>query len=63
MARRNDDGKNEMADLLRDLLITSLGTAGVKQTEIRKIVGCGMNRVNEIVKHIEQERKRAKERG
>ena len=62
MRRRNDDGNSEMADLLRDLLITSLGTAGVKQTEIRKIVGCGMNRVNEIVKHIEQERKRGKER-
>jgi predicted transcriptional regulator len=63
MRRRNDDGNGEVADLLRDLLITSLGTAGVKQTQIRKIAGCGMNRVNEIVKHIEQERKRGKERG
>lgn len=61
MRKRTDDRNDEIADLLRDLLITSLGTAGVKQTEIRKIVGCDINRVNEIVKHIEQERKRAKE--
>ena len=57
-----DDKNGEVASLLRDLLITSLGTAGVKQAEIRKIVGCSMGRVNEIVKHIEQERKRASQR-
>lgn len=62
MSKSKDERNEEVAELLRDLLITSLGTAGVKQTEIRKIVGCGMNRVNKIVKHIEQERKRAKER-
>ena len=62
MSKSNHERNEEVAELLRDLLITSLGTAGVKQTEIRKIVGCGMNRVNKIVKHIEQERKRAKER-
>jgi hypothetical protein len=63
MGSPKDDRNNEAVELLRDLLITSLGSAGVKQTEIRKIVGCRMNRVNRIVKHIEQERKRAKERG
>jgi hypothetical protein len=47
---------NQVPDLLKDLLITSLGTAGVKQTEIRKIVGCDMNRVSRIVKHIERGR-------
>ncbi|MGH9774698.1 MAG: hypothetical protein ACRD50_07100 [Candidatus Acidiferrales bacterium] len=47
----------KIVDLLRDLLITSLGAAGVKQTEIRKILGCDMNRVNRIVKHIEQKHK------
>lgn len=47
-----ESGKIE--DLLRDLLITSLSTAGVKVTEIRKIVGCDMNRVTRIVKHIER---------
>lgn len=58
--RKNQSGSTE--ELLRDILITSLGAAGVKQTEIRKIVGCGMNRVNRIVKHIEKERKSAKEK-
>lgn len=53
------DSNTEIAELLRDLLITSLGAAGVRQTEIRKIVGCGMNRVNQIVKHIERGRKYA----
>ncbi|MGA8866215.1 MAG: hypothetical protein WB510_04565 [Candidatus Sulfotelmatobacter sp.] len=62
MGKSKDERNGEVPELLRDLLITSLGTAGVKQAEIRKIVGCGMNRVNKIVKHIEQERKRAKER-
>ncbi len=38
--------------LLRDLLITSLSAAGVKGAEIRKIVGCDMNKVSRIVKHI-----------
>ncbi len=57
---KDDQGNNNVAGLLRDLLITALGTAGVKQAEIRKIVGCDMNRVNRIVKHIERERKRAK---
>jgi hypothetical protein len=38
--------------LLRDLLITSLSAAGVKVVEIRKIVGCDMNKVSRIAKHI-----------
>ena len=62
MSKSKDDRNEEVPELLRDLLITSLGTAGVKQTEIRKIVGCDMNRVTRIVKHIKQERKSAKER-
>jgi hypothetical protein len=62
MGKSKDDRNSEVPELLRDLLITSLGTAGVKQTEIRRIVGCKMNRVNQIVKHIEQDRKRDKER-
>ena len=45
---------DESLDLLKDLLITSLATAGVKQKEIRKIVGCDMNRVSRIVKHVER---------
>jgi len=53
---------NEVPDLLKDLLITSLGTAGVKQSEIRRIVGCDMNRVSRIVKHIERGSARAKQK-
>lgn len=51
---KESSSEGKVADLLKDLLITSLGAAGVKQTEIRKIVGCDMNRVSRIVKHIEK---------
>jgi hypothetical protein len=43
--------------ILRDLLITTLASAGVNGGEIRKIVGCDMNRVTRIVKHMRQEGK------
>lgn len=49
---KGENGKVEI--FLRDLLITSLGAAGVKQKEIRKIVGCDMNQVSRIMKHIER---------
>jgi hypothetical protein len=49
-----EQNNGEIEELLRDLLITSLGAAGVKQLEIRKIVGCNMNRVSRIVKHIQR---------
>jgi hypothetical protein len=45
-------GNSMIELLLRDLLITTLSTAGVKAQEIRKIVGCDMNKVSRIVKHI-----------
>lgn len=59
---RAESEKDKVADILRDLLITSLGTAGVKQAEIRKIVGCDINRVSRIVKHIEKGFGHAKEK-
>jgi hypothetical protein len=52
MKKNSKPENGEVTELLKDLLITSLGAAGVKQTEIRKIVGCDMNRVSRIVKHI-----------
>lgn len=53
MKKQNSSTDNrQVSELLKDLLITSLGTAGVKQAEIRKIVGCSINRVNRIVKHM-----------
>ena len=39
-------------EVLKDLLITELGKAGVPQLEIRKIVGCDIHRVSRIVKYI-----------
>lgn len=42
----------EEVELLRDLLITQLGIAGVRQDVIREIAVCGANRVSAIVKHI-----------
>jgi hypothetical protein len=38
--------------LLENLLIAQLAMAGVPQEEIRKIVGCDMNRVSAIAKHV-----------
>jgi hypothetical protein len=56
----DQNGNAEVQELLRDLLITTLSTAGVKQAEIRNIVKCDINRVNRITKHIRQERSHAK---
>ena len=41
-------------EVLKDMLITQLGLAGVPQQSIRKIAGCSMNRVNAIVKHLKR---------
>jgi len=50
--RRGSRNTDEVVETLKDLLITQLGMAGVSQQSIRQIVGCGMNRVNRIVKHL-----------
>ena len=47
--QRNGDAAVEV---LKDILITQLGLAGVPQQSIRKIVGCSIARVNDIVKHL-----------
>ena len=52
--KQGNSQDNINTELLKDLLITSLGAAGVKQSEIRKIIGCDINRVSRIVKHIPQ---------
>ena len=43
---------SDLSELVKDLLITQLGIAGVPQQSIRQIVGCDINRVNRIVKHL-----------
>ena len=51
---------DETTELLKDLLITQLGLAGVPQQSIRNIVGCDINRVNRIVRHLKQKAKQTK---
>ncbi len=34
------------------MLIVQLGIAKVPQNDIRKIAGCGINRINDVLKHI-----------
>jgi hypothetical protein len=41
--------KDEMTELLRDLLIVQLGLADIPQSKIREIAGCDLNRVNRVV--------------
>lgn len=60
MSKTKSGDTDRVAELLKDLLITELGRAGVPQPEIRKIVGCDMNRVSRIVKHFGRERGRWK---
>lgn len=50
--RGGSGSAGELAEILKDLLITQLGMAGVAQQSIRQIVGCDINRVNRIVKHL-----------
>lgn len=38
--------------LIKDLLIVELGVNGVKQMEIRKILGIDIHRVNRILKYL-----------
>jgi hypothetical protein len=44
--------QEEAVELLRNILIVQLGVTKVPQDEIRKIAGCGINRVNDVLKHI-----------
>lgn len=52
MAKRVQRNPDDVAELLKDLLITQLSAAGVQQQAIRQIIGCDINRVSRITKHI-----------
>jgi hypothetical protein len=41
-------------DLLKNILITQLGLAGVSQQNIRKIVGCDIGRVTAVMRHLKK---------
>jgi hypothetical protein len=51
-SQRGQRDADATVEVLKDILITQLGLAGVPQQTIRKIVGCSINRVNAIVKHL-----------
>lgn len=61
MAKRRGREPDDVPELLKDLLITQLGVAGVPQKTIRKIVGSDINRVSRIVKHLKAARKNQRE--
>lgn len=50
--QKSQGDADAVLEVLKDILITQLGLAGVSQQSIRKIVGCSINRVNAIVKHL-----------
>jgi hypothetical protein len=55
--------KQAATEILRDLLILQLGVARVPQDKIRKIAHCGMNRVNDILKHIPKTTRKSSREG
>jgi hypothetical protein len=63
MGKTKSRDADRITELLKDLLITELGRAGVPQPVIRKIVGCDMNRVSRIVKNFGRERGRGRGQG
>ncbi len=52
MPRKPKRAETDSIEILRDILIVQLGMAGVRQQNIRAIVGCDINRVNRIVRHL-----------
>lgn len=57
MAKKRRRERNDVQGLLTDLLITQLGVAGVPQQAIRQILGCDINRVSRILKHLKSARR------
>jgi hypothetical protein len=62
MAKKKPKLTDDVPGLLTDLLITQLSVAGVQQQTIREILGCDINRVVRINKHIKAARKSAEAR-
>ncbi len=51
-SQRGQRDTDATVEMLKDILITQLGLAGVPQQSIRKIAGCSITRVNDIAKHL-----------
>lgn len=58
-AQKRQRDSDDTAELLKDILITQLGMGGVPQQSIREIVGCDINRVSRIVKHLKSAKRKA----
>ena len=58
-AQKRQRDSDDTAELLKDILITQLGMSGVPQQSIREIVGCDINRVSRIVKHLKSAKRKA----
>lgn len=52
MPRKKSPETSEEAELLKDLLIVQLAQQGIPAHSIRSIVGCAMNRVTRITRHL-----------
>lgn len=60
MASKRRKDPDDVAELLRTLLITQLGLAGVPRERIRAVVGCDTNRVTGVLKHLAKARESKK---
>jgi hypothetical protein len=58
MATQKGRGGDSSTEILKDILIVQLGAVGVPQQTIREIIGCDINRVSRIVKHLKQKNKK-----
>jgi hypothetical protein len=63
MAKKANSNTNDLLSVMTDLLITQLAVAGVQQQTIRQILGCDINRVSRITKHIRAARKGVQAKG
>ena len=55
--KKNKNQENRIESLLRDILITQLGIAGLTQLQIREVVGGDIYKVNRILKFLKKKEK------
>ena len=61
MIKRKVTVNERLVDLQEKALIVNLGLAGVPQRVIREIVGCDLNRVTRILRHLPKRTSNRKE--
>lgn len=57
MSARGEPKGEELTELVRTLLIATLGLAGIPQKNIRAVARCDMNRVSAVLKHLKKKSK------